>query len=211
MHSAWDKLALCVMRRPRTKESLATGLAKCSKIEEGCVLNRLIKATNLLLEIVKERIAVAEFFTKLSRKKLGSFAKHENYNHLELMQDSQGECFHTPFERTLKPSGNTKAFFERTLKPSGRHFVPHGTAQGKRTKERRIVLEMMLWLKKSDNSSSGNSWPRRRYAWKHLRNTEADNSSSGEIRHRNTICLNAFEEYESRHGKPPKYFFQVIN
>ena len=50
------------MRRPCTKESLATGLAKCSKIEEGCVLNRLIKATNLLLEIVKERIAVAEFF-----------------------------------------------------------------------------------------------------------------------------------------------------
>lgn len=49
------------MRRPRTQESLATGRARCSKLEEGCVLNRLSKATNLCLEAVKERIAVAGF------------------------------------------------------------------------------------------------------------------------------------------------------
>ena len=50
-----------------------------------------------------------------------------------------------------------------------------------RSKERRIVPEMMLWLKKSDNRSSGNSPPERRYAWMHLGNVETSQSDFGTI------------------------------
>ena len=101
------------MRRPRTQESLATGLARCSKLEEGCVLNRLSKETNLCLEAVKERIAVARLLP----------------NYPDRSSDlSQSMKITTTFEcelsrcqgRVLSPK---LALFDRTLKPSVRQFV----------------------------------------------------------------------------------------
>ena len=111
------------MRRPRTQESLATGLARCSKLEEGCVLNRLSKETNLCLEAVKERIAVARLLP----------------NYPDRSSDlSQSMKITTTFEcelsrcqgRVLSPK---LALFDGTLKPSVRQFVPRLTGKGKRT------------------------------------------------------------------------------
>lgn len=86
---------LCVMRRPRTQESLATGLASCSKLEEGCVLNRLSKATNLCLEAVKERIAIAEFLPNYPDRSSDLSQSMKITTTLNVScQDARGECFH---------------------------------------------------------------------------------------------------------------------
>lgn len=49
LRSVTHETSLSVMRRAH--KSLATGLPKCSKPEEGCVLNKLSDATNLCLEV----------------------------------------------------------------------------------------------------------------------------------------------------------------
>ena len=123
-------------------------------------MNRLSEITNLCLEVVKERIAAAEF---------GSNYPDRSSDLTQSMQITTGDYNHLEVELSCQDSSSdgVLSLFDRTVNPSVRQFVSHRAGKGKRAikgKKNCSRNDVMAEEKRQLKLSLRNSPPERRYA-----------------------------------------------